>query len=83
VKMIALHREMHEPKSQPVTSGGECFGKQSEAPPTPQIPDVRQHSPGDVNRMALRQARTPRVRDSRSLGLWLTASTLSFTAPRR
>src|SRR6267378_533829 len=55
VEVISLHREVDQPEASAIASFRECRRELPEAAAAAKIPHMRQHAPGHVQRMVLRQ----------------------------
>jgi hypothetical protein len=55
VEVISLHGEVDQPEASAIASFGECRQELAEAAAAAKVPHVRQHAPGHVDRMVLRQ----------------------------
>jgi hypothetical protein len=81
VKVIPLHGEVDQAEARAIASFRECRRELAEAAAATKVPHMRQHAPGDVHRMVLRQDWPGRVRYAGPLRLRLSARAAPLPTP--
>jgi len=81
VEVISLHGEMDQPEPSAIASFRECRRERAEAAAATKVPHVRQHAPGHVHRMVLRQKRPGHVRYAGPLRLGFPARAVPLPTP--
>src|SRR5712664_3065412 len=81
VEVISLHREVDQPEASAIASFRGCRRELAEAAAAAKVPNVRQHAPGHVDRMVLRQDWPGHVRYAGPLRLRLPARAVPLPTP--
>ena len=80
--MVPLDRELAEARADLDPGDGEGPPDDIERPTAAQVPDVREHAHGDVDRKPAGKARPPRVRHARAVALGLAPGPTPLAAVR-